>query len=195
MHSNRMGFGDWINRKRHNRGFGIQSPSAFFFITQVLKERLPYYSYKELDRYKGKSRRLAKELLRITNYIHPTNCISIASDRAAVAMKAARPAAPAYSLGAECIEEFAGIMAECGKLGMLYIGESPQRTAILEKALQHTDNHSAIVIEGIGKNRAARSLWQQVIEDPRTIVTYDMHSYGLLLFDNEKKKQNYKLKR
>ena len=42
-------FGDWINRQRHNRGFGIQSPSTFFFITQVLREKLPYYAYDELD--------------------------------------------------------------------------------------------------------------------------------------------------
>ena len=40
---------DWINRQRHNRGYGVQSPSAFFFVTQVLKERLPYYAYPILE--------------------------------------------------------------------------------------------------------------------------------------------------
>ena len=45
-----MKFSDWINRMRHKRGFGVQSPTAFFFVTQVLKEKLPYYAYGQIDR-------------------------------------------------------------------------------------------------------------------------------------------------
>jgi hypothetical protein len=192
-----MGFGDWINRKRHNRGFGIQSPSAFFFITQVLRERLPYYAYEELDRSidqcGGMSRRGAKELFRITNSLHPANCIAMASEAAATAMKAARPGAHLYR--PENKEAFEGTLEKCGKIGLLYIGKCHDRQEIMNSALQYTDNDSAIIIEGIGKDNVARALWQSAIDDPRTVVTYDMYSYGLILFDSEKKKQNYKLKR
>ena len=63
--------GSWINRKRHNRGFGIQSPSAFFFVTQVLKEKLPYYAYEELDAIAiecgGMNREACRRLFRIAN--------------------------------------------------------------------------------------------------------------------------------
>lgn len=190
-----MKFGDWINRKRHNRGFGIQSPSAFFFITQVLREKLPYYAYKEIDRATDIDRRYAKELFRITNYTHPANCIAVSSATAAQAMKAARPAAPFFSLETGTVEGFAETIAKCGNVGLLYIGQTALREVILETALAHTNNRSAIIVEGIDKDKASREWWQQIINDPRTIVTYDMHRYGLILFDDEKKKQNYKLKR
>lgn len=38
----------WIKRLRHGRGFGVHSPFAFRFITEVLRETLPYYDYSQL---------------------------------------------------------------------------------------------------------------------------------------------------
>ena len=194
-----MGFGDWINRKRHNRGFGIQSPSAFFFITEVLGEQLPYYAYKSLDHTieecGGMSRKHARELFRIANYAHPCNCIAVASDAAAHAMKAARPGAPIYSTRGDSEDEFGRIIQECGETGILYVGKCPCRKAIVGIAIQHTNNMSVIVVEGIHDNDATEEWWQSIVENPTTIVTYDMYSYGLLFFDKEKQKQHYKLKR
>ncbi|MEZ3520927.1 MAG: hypothetical protein K1V78_05450 [Muribaculaceae bacterium] len=40
---------EWWQRLRHRRGFGVHSPSAYRFITEVLNERLPYYGYERLD--------------------------------------------------------------------------------------------------------------------------------------------------
>jgi hypothetical protein len=54
---------------------------------------------------------------------------------------------------------------------------------------------SVIVVEGIHDNDATEEWWQSIVENPATIVTYDMYSYGLLFFDKEKQKQHYKLKR
>ena len=97
MPSDTMGLGNWINRKRHNRGFGIQSPSAFFFVTQVLKERRAYYAYTKLDKAIKGDRRQAREIFRITNYLQPTNCISVGSADAACAMLLAKPSVQHYA--------------------------------------------------------------------------------------------------
>lgn len=210
-----MGLGSWINRKRHNRGFGIQSPSSFFFITQVLKERRAYYAYNRLDKAIEISRRHAREMFRITNYLQPVNCISVGASDAACAMLLAKPSVQHYAflnkaeLNAEAgtllstegchiidsIEQFGTVIKELGTIGMLYIDATDITMPLVREALPHTDAKSVIAIAGIHRNRRTREWWQQLVNDSATVVTYDMYSYGLLFFDKERRKQHYTLKR
>lgn len=39
----------WLKRFRHRRGYGVHSPFAFSYITEVIYERGTYYAYKSLD--------------------------------------------------------------------------------------------------------------------------------------------------
>ena len=212
-----MKFGDWINRKRHNRGFGIQSPSSFFFITQVLKERLPYYAYTELDKAIGGGRLKRKhfrELFRITNYLHPTSCISIGSVEATCTMISARPSVKHYLVAPngitdeaqallntdncniiESTEQLPALFEQLKSIGILYISISDNSDSLIRAALTHTNNSSVIIVDGINSNKAAREWWQQIVNDSKIVVTYDMYGYGMLFFDKERRKQNYTLKR
>lgn len=38
-----------IKRAWRSKGFGIHSPFAFYFITRVLRERLPYYAFAQIE--------------------------------------------------------------------------------------------------------------------------------------------------
>ena len=210
-----MGLGSWINRKRHNRGFGIQSPSSFFFITQVLKERRAYYAYSQLDEAIKGSRRHAREIFRITNYLQPVNCISVGAPDAACAMQQAKPSVQHHAFlnpaelkteartllnanGCHIIdnmEQFSTVIKELGTIGMLYINATDSTMPLVQAALPHTDAKSVIVVAGIHRNKRTREWWLQLVNDSATVVTYDMHSYGLLFFDKERRKQHYTLKR
>ena len=210
---------DWINRQRHNRGYGVQSPSSFFFVTQVLKERLPYYAYpilEEIAKESGCSAKRLKELFRITNHHNPENCIAINSLSAACAMATAKPSAVKHCITGEQPSQLASALLanhechikegnlfvelkstlnEVGEIGMLYIGNCTQRAELLETALRYTNDNSIIVVEGINCDKATKTWWQTVVDNPATVVTYDLYSIGLLLFDNERIKQHYTLKR
>ena len=210
-------FGDWINRKRHNGGYGIQSPSSFFFVTQVLKERLPYYAYPTLDKAVGgnrRKRRHFRELFRITNYHQPTSCISVGSSAAACTMLLARPSVNHYAIapagmtaGSQTLLEESGchvshsiaqlptIIDKVGEIGMLYVNATDGAHAIVRAALPHTNKNSVIVVDGLNRSKAVQKWWQQLVGDSATVVTYDMYSYGVLLFDKERIKQHYTLKR
>ncbi len=217
-----MGIKSYIYRIRHNRGYGVQSPSAFFFVTEVLKEKLPYYAYADIDEIAGKkgffSKRHAKELFRIANYFNPDNCIAVKSSIAAAIMALARPTADKYCLLAQQVEIEGHIkelldtqhcqiikgdscqslekaIAVVGHIGMLYIGECDEQASLLSIALSNINKNSIIIVEGINRSKASRARWLEIVKDHRTIVTYDMYSYGVLFFDNEKCKQNYTLKR
>jgi hypothetical protein len=208
-----MGLGSWINRKRHNRGFGIQSPSAFFFITQVLKERRAYYAYTQLDKATTGSRRHAREMFRIANYLKPVNCISVGATDAACAMLLAKPSVQHHAFMAEpdaeaktllsssncnvinSLELFNTVIKELGVIGMLYIDATENTMPLVQAALPYTDAQSVIVVAGIHRNKKIREWWQLIVSDTATVITYDMYSYGLLFFDKEKRKQHYTLKR
>ncbi len=41
---------DFISRQWQSWGFGVQSPWAYSFVKEVIKERLPYYDYYLIDR-------------------------------------------------------------------------------------------------------------------------------------------------
>ena len=210
-------FGDWINRKSHNGGYGIQSPSSFFFVTQVLKERLPYYAYPTLDKAVGgnrRKRRHFRELFRITNYHQPTSCISVGSSAAACAMLLARPSVNHYAIApagmtagsqtqleesgchvSHSIAQLPTIIDKVGEIGMLYVNATDGAHAIVRAALPHTNKNSVIVVDGLNRSKAVQEWWQQLVDDSATVVTYDMYSYGVLLFDKERIKQHYTLKR
>ena len=210
-------FGDWINRKRHNGGYGIQSPSSFFFVTQVLKERLPYYAYPTLDKLVGGNRRRRRhfrELFRITNYHRPTSCISAGCSIAACTMLLARPSVEHYAIApvgmtdghqtllgemgchiAHSTEQLQAIMKKVGEIGMLYVNATDDAHAIVRAALPYTNKNSVIIVDGLNRSKAVQEWWQQLVDDSATVVTYDMYSYGLLLFDKERIKQHYTLKK
>ena len=212
-----MRIGDWINRKRHNGGYGVQSPSSFFFVTQVLKERLPYYAYPTLDKIVGGNKarkRHFRELFRITNYLQPGNCISAGSATGACTMLLARPSAAHYAVAAtgttdeakallhtnrchivDSIEQFQALIEKIGTIGMLYVTANDNSDTLIRAALPFTNNDSVIVVDGINSSKATREWWQQLVNDSATIITYDMYSYGLLLFNKERIKQHYTLKR
>lgn len=79
---------------RHHRsaGFGIHSPHAFRFVLDVLRERLPYYAYADLEQLRegvkqnlktaGRHERIisyknAKMLFRITNHFNPQHIMQV----------------------------------------------------------------------------------------------------------------------
>lgn len=64
---------EYISRVGKSRGFGIQSPWAYRFVTEVIGERLPYYAYEDIDRScrTKRERKYRKLLLRISNFVYP----------------------------------------------------------------------------------------------------------------------------
>ena len=210
---------DWVNRQRHNRGYGVQSPSEFFFVTQVLKEHLPYYAYAYLETIAAEekcNKKHLKDLFRITNHHSPSNCIAIGSVPAACAMSTAKPSVEKFcitdhtinketseflahhkckTLEGKTTELLEAALKELGGVGMVYIGNCKEHAKLLETALRYTNGKSIIVVEGIHRNKEVQKWWKSIVESTETVVTYDLYSYGLLYFNRERRKQHYTLKR
>ena len=159
----------WLSRIRYCRGFGIQSPSDYWVVRYVINEHWPYYQYESLGKHDDwLTRKLGMLYFRMANWLQPQ---TIESD--------------GYReyLHAGCRNALFGKSTE---LIRLCIGDDcPSRLAfIYNKVCDKT----VLIIEGIWKDK---SLWQQVVADPRTCVTFDLYYCGIVMFDKKRQKQNY----
>ncbi len=71
-----------LKRWWRSKGFGIHSPFAFYFVTRVLRERLPYYAYADIDRMCAHSAVRSRELkllFRVACYFNPSDVMLAAS--------------------------------------------------------------------------------------------------------------------
>ena len=74
-------FKEW----RHSRGFGIHSPFAYRFITEVLAQRLPYYGYADIS---ADSR--IRLIFRVIAYFGPEHILILSSQPRLLKMAAHR---------------------------------------------------------------------------------------------------------
>lgn len=80
-----------LARHHRSRGFGIHSPSAYKFVTQVLRERLPYYAYADLRTLRRALQACGEQcpsdhemqlLFRVVNHLAPQHILLVGADSA-----------------------------------------------------------------------------------------------------------------
>lgn len=144
----------FIKRITHCRGFGIQSPTDFAFVNDVIYERLPFHAYcdldceyPDLDRH---TRSLARLLLRVSNYAQPQHyCIAPAT-----------PPALADYLRRGCTGAKTG--------STLYLDQLPDSPL---------DGDCIIITDIYGKGRG---LWQKLLSTTDShYVAFDLYYLGI----------------
>ena len=115
-----------LARHHRSRGFGIHSPSAYRFVTQVLGERLPYYAYDDLRRLRktlldsGENNLIsdhdAQLLFRITSHFAPQHILLVGADSALTIAAMLMPSSltDAYTCGDN--KRLDDIVGQLGKL-------------------------------------------------------------------------------
>ena len=201
-----IGICEIINRLRHNRGYGVQSPAAFFFVMHVLRETLPYYAYTQINQTAKKEKKHSaahcRRLFRIANHTKARNIILLTQDEAtAKAISTANSNTPCYlpeshkshiEIPNKIVEkDIDAILKKVEEIGLLYIGDPDSMQEILQKSLPHTNKHSVIIVEGIRKNRNIKEIWKKAIAQTQVVISIDMYSCGILLFNPTFRKQHY----
>ena len=157
----------WLRRMRHCRGFGIQSPTDYWFVRYVINEHWPYYLYETLGQGDDwLKKKLGRLYFRIANWRQPT---IIESDDYQEYMQAG------------CRKASFG---ESKELIKVTLGGDNWLPSILNKV---TDD-SVLIIEGVRRDMV---LWRKIQEDERVRVTFDLYYCGIVLFDKKRHKQNY----
>lgn len=162
----------WLARFRHRRGYGVHSPFAFRFITDVIYERCPYYAYRELDRALPLSMQMRKRrglhlLLRLANHLQPQTIV----------------------LPTEAWWEKRYMQSGCRRtsfycqwpddeVGMCLLREPS------EEALKHMGEHSVLLLDNLQRHRQ----WFQSLP---SVVSFDLYDLGIAFFDKQYNKQYY----
>lgn len=171
----------------HSRGFGVQSPSAYRFIRYVLCEHYPYYAYDELHhRFPSLPWLVRKRMelyFRIANYRQASRMISNGDDTTLLQTYVesgcrATHVASDLEPGNEVVE-----------LARVCPTKGSERFA--DRLLRHTNRNSIIIVEDIARNPTARRIWQRIVNNPKTSVSYDLYWAGVAFFDTDRFKTNY----
>lgn len=180
----------WLRRSKYSRGFGVQSPWAYQFIRYVINEHYPYYSYAELKKslpdISSRESKVAKLYFRIANYrqadvVLSYNCESSVYDKYI--------SAACHKTAVKHLDNASQLPS--GTIEMLILPIVGDYQTIFESALQHVDEKTIFVVEGIYEDAHRNTFWQQIVSDSRCITTFDLYECGVIFFDSKRYKENY----
>jgi hypothetical protein len=195
-----------LSRFHHRCGYGVHSPFAFDFITEVIYQKKFYSVYKELkveekkqmgvNHKKGwvnESRKVNRLLFRLVNQVQPCTIVDVGNlSCSALYLQSGKPSAdyiPASDLTDLFLEK--GVPVD-----FLYLHDhkNPVLTEqIFRVCAARSHKQSVFAIRGIGYSNEMKTLWRRLIDNEEVGVTFDLHDLGILFFDKTKVKQHYKV--
>lgn len=193
----------WLKRFRYRCGYGVHSPFAFDFITNVVYEKTPYYAYQQIeqvaiDNKDGRdikknilSPKVNQFLFRLVNRMQPTAIIDAGgSGKTTLYLQAGKKTAGYVPITSSINWETLGQPENI----FLYIGwpDKPQLVETLfNDGVGRVGQKSVFVIQGIYNSSAMKELWKRLVVDERVGITFDLYDLGVLFFDKSKIKQHY----
>ena len=168
----------WLRRLPYCCGFGIQSPTDYAFVREVVNEHGMYYAYGEFRtdeelREDALHRKLGKLYFRLANWRQPSLMVQDTYERY-------------WKAGCKRIQWAASLTRlELGRMSLEgdYRGKFQRICGIV-------DCCSVLVIEGIYHDW---DFWHEVEKDVHTGVTFDFYYCGIFFFDKKRHKKNYKV--
>ena len=159
----------WLSRIHRCWGFGIQSPTDYWFVRNVVNEHWPYYAYDELREKNWLRNKLGQLFLRLANWRQPSTMVA---DEWQSYWKAG------------CRKT--RFQHHVSKVELAYVEVSSKED--WEQLLPLCDKLSVLVVGSIWQDRLR---WHEIEQDERVGTTFDLYYCGIVLFDNERFKHNY----
>jgi hypothetical protein len=162
----------WLSRMNHCKGFGIQSPTDYWFVRYVINEQWPYYQYEAVGKDDDwLTRKLGLLYFRIANWLQPKVVMSDGyQDYLQIGCKTAM-----FNDHAETID-------------LVHLKLNGDYRRRVTNIYNKVNAKSVMIIEDIRKDM---SFWREVTNDEHTGITYDLFYCGIVMFDKNRHKMNY----
>ena len=166
------------------RGFGVQSPSAYRFLRDVISPRGRYAVAEGLP--EGGSTG-GKERLKLLNFYARVAGFTQAK-RWFVSERLASDGLKAYVCAGHQAAVVSSVLDDSG----VYVVDITEEY-VVEAVLNQASASDLLIVEGIHRSATAREKWQQIMADRRTGVCFDMYEAGVAGFDLKKFKTSYQV--
>lgn len=181
----------FVRRFTHSRGFGIQSPSAYRFDREVINAHHPYHAYADLKHAFPNEDRLTMKLARL--YFRIAHAVQVRQ----WALCTHRNDVYSAYIEAGChttIFVDGDEESELDKVAasdVLVTTMEDDRWPMCEAFVSSAHERSMLIIEGIYASKKAKMRWNELVNDERTGVAFDLYDCGIIFFDHTKSKQVY----
>jgi len=180
----------------YSKGFGVQSPFAYSFITEVVNQNSLFYNYCELDKLYGSNgnikSRLARLYFRLSNYCQPNvvaeYCTS--TDSFNKAFHFAHGGIDFKWLDSTVTGNTNNV-ENLGNVDIFRIVLNNCFRDVFDRSLLRVTLKSVFILEGINNNNETKAFWNEVIENNNAVITFDLYYVGIVFFDKNYYKQNY----
>ena len=180
----------WLLRCKYSLGFGIQSPSAYSFVCNVINNHARYDEYVSLNEdfcHRSLSfRKHGRLFFRLARFWQPFYVVMGDYEYASFVNEG-------------CPDTLIRMIDD------YYFDEEGQRSLIIldidwledetirEEILDNVTDQDLLVLLNIHDTSSHRHLWHRIFEDIRCGVSYDLYSCGIIFFDKSKYKQHFKI--
>ena len=170
----------WLSRIHKCQGFGIQSPTDFNFVRSVVNEHDAYYAYDEIIEENWLQRKLGELYLRIANWRQPATIFT--NDYQSWFRAGCR--------SARIETDLSPLSSHPSPLQIDLARIEIEQHAQLEQLYAHCNQQSVVIVEGIWRDWQT---WHAIEHDARTGTTFDLYYCGIVLFDTQRYKHNYRI--
>ncbi len=169
----------WLRRIRHRKGYGVHSPFAYDMLTQVIYSPGKYYDYKVLDAQFQRWNRIFlhrrmvidRLLFRLVNRWQPKRIYAPhASSRALNYLRRG------------CVHAEFSSTSSPSKADFIYLS-SPA-----DNIMDRVENDCLLVLDNLRSNKA---FWEELLDNDRTRVTFDLYDVGIVIFDKRLQRQDF----
>lgn len=211
---------NWCKRIRHRKGYGVHSPSDFFFITNVVYEQQPFYAYSSLHHLRRVvaflphyREKVDKFLFRLVNYLQPSVLFEVGTGSGISVryMLEARNEMSVYTFAEQCQEAVKRILSAkpaveylegswqekvkelTGKgvvPDLVHIAYTADYEKVFEELLPFAGPNTCFIIGKPYLNGEKKRWWKSVVRDLRTGVTFDLYDIGIVFFDKKRAKEH-----
>lgn len=180
---------NWLCRFRHRCGYGIHSPFAFNFVTDVVYEKGEYYAYAQLEKHPvhrspSLRRKDLRLLFRLANFQHPAHALLFG-------ISADDPLLPWLKAGSRHTHWHSHTETAPSTVDMIVADANwPEATDLL---LSHLAEGGMLIVINLWQSRQHRQAWKRILSHPNTTIAFDLRDFGIVFHRPDLNRQHYKV--